>query len=220
MISEILIHFRSKGIIFAIVYRINRVFCRLMYGVSLRPFVPMPSHGPALIVANHSSFSDPLVLSARAKRPITFLVAKEVFNKKMLKWVFVKFGYVPVDRKNADIKAVRELIKTINDGQIVGVFPQGGIDEYRNENGHPGVGYLALKTGVPVIPVWIEWKHQRPPSLFKSLVLPNKVSIHSGAHIKLNAPDVINRLTIDGATNRIMEALVAVKKKLVQKKKN
>ena len=59
--------------------RLNRIVCRMMYCVDRKEKDPLPSQGPVLLVANHSSLSDPLVLMASVHRPIHFLMAREIF---------------------------------------------------------------------------------------------------------------------------------------------
>ena len=199
--------FSIKRSLFKLTYWANRAFCRLMYGINHPPFIPLPKKGPALIVVNHSSFSDPLVVSASIKKPITFLVANEIFQHFLFRWIFQKFNYVPVKRGSVDSKAVRELLARICAGEFVGVFPHGGIDEYRREKGYPGIGYLALKTGIPVFPIWIEWEQARPLTLWKSLCVPCRATIKSGPPLQFSPPSRLKREMIDITTSKIMNAL-------------
>jgi len=194
-------------IFYWIVWIVNRIFCCFMYRIPKGFAHTIPDMGPAIVVSDHSSYSDPLVLSATTKRAITYLIAKEVFNTSFLKWMFQAFHYIPVSRGNFDMKAVRALLVALDAGEVVGVFPEGGIDECRQENGYPGAGYLALKTGAPIVPVSIVWKKTRPLYLLASLITPGKVSVRYGIPFVLQSENGPNKEQIAAATERIMQAI-------------
>ena len=75
------------------------------------------------------------------------------------------------------------MLRVLKQGAVVGIFPEGGIDEYREESGYRGVGYLALKTGVPVVPVSIFWNHAPPLNLFGTILTPGKALVRYGTPI-------------------------------------
>ena len=197
----------SLGVTFRLVNRLNRLFCRVMYQVTPPSPPPLPERGPVLLVSDHPSLSDPMVLSATAGRPITYLVAREVFQRPYLRWMYQTFHYIPVSRGNSDVKAVRAMLRVLEHGEVVGIFPQGGIDEYRKESGHLGVGYLALKTGVPVVPASIAWDSARPLNLFGALATPGKAIVRYGTPIVLRPDPNPSRDQIRGATASIMLAI-------------
>ncbi len=115
--------------------------------------------------------------------------------------------HIPVSRGNSDVKAVRAMLRALEYGEVVGIFPQGGIDEYRKESGHLGVGYLALKTGVPVVPASIAWDSARPLNLFGALATPGKAIVRYGTPIGLRPDPNPSREQIRGVTASIMLAI-------------
>lgn len=155
-----------------------------MYGVKPTITSPLPATGPAILVSDHSTLGDPLVLLTTASRPIVFLMAKEIFDQVELRWVFRAFSCIPVSRGSTDVAAIRAMLKTLKSGQVVGIFPEGGIDNFRDEAGYSGVAYLALKTGAPVFPTSIIWASQRPSTMLKTLVKPGKVRVRYGEALK------------------------------------
>lgn len=175
----------SRGITYRLLDRVNRLVCRAVYQVRPLSRPPLPEAGPVLLVSDHSSFSDPMVLAATAGRPIIFLTAREVYERPYLRWLCRTLQCIPVNRSTQDLRAVRAMLRALGQGEVVAIFPEGGIDEYREEHGHLGVGYLALKTGVPVVPASIAWDKARPLSLARSLLTPGKARVRYGPPLAL-----------------------------------
>ena len=152
-------HGPSRGTTYRLLDRLNRLLCRFLYQVTPLSPSPLPQSGPVLLVSDHSSYSDPMVLAATANRPIIFLTAREVYHRRDLRWLCEIAHYIPINRGTHDLGAVRAMLRALRQGEVIGIFPEGGIDEHRKESGHLGIGYLALKTGAPVVPVSIAWDH-------------------------------------------------------------
>lgn len=116
----------------------------------------IPKLGPAIIAANHVSYLDPPLLASLVPRPIRFVAKKEVFAVpflgRFLRWI----GTFPVERDRPDIKAVRESLRVLDRGELLGIFPEGtrhkrgGLGSFLE-----GVGWLGIKARVPVIPIAI-----------------------------------------------------------------
>ncbi len=151
-----------------------------MYGVVAKRF-PVPVDGPALIVCDHTSMGDPLVLLATAGRPIRFLMANEIYAKSHIRWVFRAFRCIPVQRGKRDIRAIRTMLEGLAAQEVIGLFPEGGLDRHRLDAGHLGVGYLAIKSGAPVVPASIVWDGPHSvTSMVKTLLVPSKARIKYG----------------------------------------
>ena len=152
-------------------YVAERLVCGLMWRVrSLcaegRPRrCPFPADSGALIVANHRSPADPIVLwqnhhlgtGTREIRPIHFLMAREFYNVRWLTWFYRAMRAIPVTRDGHDIAAVRTALAELKEGHWVGIFPEGGINHGPPglKEANPGVAFLALNTQSPVYPVYI-----------------------------------------------------------------
>lgn len=114
----------------------------------------LPPEGGVMVVANHQSYWDPLVLGAALPRRVYFMAKEELFRIPVLSWLIRTWGAFPVRREGFDRKALRTAIDYLMRGHVVGVFPEGR----RSHTGQllpamPGAAILALKTGVPVVPV-------------------------------------------------------------------
>ena len=140
-----------------------------MYRVKAWGKLPVPSDGPVLIVCDHTALGDPLVLLATVGRPVRFLMAAEIYAHPLFQWAFEAVGCIPVQRGKRDIKAIRTMLDGLAAQEVIGLFPEGGLDRHRLDEGHPGIGYLAIKSGAPVIPAVDSV--ERPP--FNNLATKN-----------------------------------------------
>jgi len=136
---------------------LHRLFIRKYH--RLEPvYIDLPDEGPALVVANHISGLDPLLLLASCKRPLHFLIAAEEYNRTGLTWLFDMAGAIPVERTGRSERALRIALHALEEGKVVALFPFGRI---RLDSEPPirikgGVGVLASRSGAPVYPVRIE----------------------------------------------------------------
>jgi 1-acyl-sn-glycerol-3-phosphate acyltransferase len=148
-----------------------------------------------------------MALLATAGRPITFVVTREVYDLPSLRWALRAGHCIPVHRGTSDVAAARAMLKALESGEALGLFPEGGIDERRKRSGHPGVGYLALKTGVTIVPASIVWSRPRPPTLFRSLLTPGRAVVHFGAPLTFHINPDPSHEEIQAATATIMAAI-------------
>lgn len=91
------------------------------------PPLALPAHGAAVVVCNHVSGLDPLLLLAAGRRPLCFLIAAEQFHRPILRWLFRRTGCVCVDRENDGGGAFYAVLRELRKGRAVAVFPQGQI---------------------------------------------------------------------------------------------
>lgn len=134
-----------------------RLYCRRYHRLRADT-VPLPSHGGAIVVANHVSGLDPLLLIASCRRPLRFIIAREQYQRLGLRWLFRWGGCIPVDRAVRPERALRDALRALRAGEVVALFPHGGIhldhEPHRKLKG--GVAALARLTGCPVVPLRIE----------------------------------------------------------------
>jgi len=117
----------------------------------------IPGTGPVIVVANHSNAMDPVILQVSSpRRIIHFMMAREYYEKRPLHYLYKAFGLIPVNRNGNDISSVRTALRTLKDGQVLGLFPEGRISEDgRMQEAKTGVAMLALQSGAPVVPAFI-----------------------------------------------------------------
>ena len=191
-----------------------------MFSVKSLSPSPLPTAGPVLLVCDHTSLGDPLVLLASAGRPISFLMAKEIYMS-CFQWAYEAFDAIPVRRGTQDIHAVRAMLQRLRRNGVVGLFPEGGLDHYRDEEGRPGIGYLALKTGAPIVPASVVWAKQRSvTSIMKTLFIPCKAVVHYGAPLIFAKTEKPDRSQIDEVTNRVMKAIQDIREDISVDRRN
>lgn len=118
----------------------------------------LPRQGGAIVAANHKSVWDPLLLAmalSRLRRPY-FVAKAELFHNKMIGWLLAGLGSVPIRRQQSDLGALRALLGILKRGDVLAIFPE-GTRKKQNQLFYflPGVGFLAQKAKVPIVPVFI-----------------------------------------------------------------
>lgn len=122
------------------------------------------SQGGFIIACNHHSYLDPVIMGSIMGRPISYMARESLFRNWLFARIMRALGAFPVNRNTADIRSLREAMRRIRNGIPVCVFPEGTRLATSREKGNPGIGFLAVKTGVPVIPVFIRGSdHVLPP---------------------------------------------------------
>lgn len=134
----------------------NRLLCVRYHRLPLVD-LPLPAEGPAIVVANHISGLDPLLMIACSRRPLRFLIAREQYRRFGLRWLFRAAGCIPVDRERSPEKALRQAFKALRQGEVVALFPHGKIhlDSDPPRRTKAGAARLAAISGAPVIPLRI-----------------------------------------------------------------
>ncbi|HLT19882.1 MAG TPA: lysophospholipid acyltransferase family protein [Thermomicrobiales bacterium] len=123
----------------------------------------VPKRGGALIIANHVHNSDPILILSASPRPILWMAKEEVWSLPVLRWFATQAGAFPVKRGTFDRDAIRTAVDTINEGLLVGMFPEGtrsttgGLKEP-----YAGASLVALRSGAPIIPCVIVGSEDLP----------------------------------------------------------
>jgi 1-acyl-sn-glycerol-3-phosphate acyltransferase len=129
---------------------------RVLVGFRIEGLENVPKHGGALVISNHLHNSDPILLVAAYPRPLLWMAKKEVFSVPVIGWIADCAGAFPVDRGTADRQALRNAERLLEEGYLVGIFPEGT----RSTTGglkdvFPGVAMIASRSAVPIIPTAI-----------------------------------------------------------------
>jgi 1-acyl-sn-glycerol-3-phosphate acyltransferase len=129
-----------------------------LYRIDKADLERIPEQGPALIVCNHVSYVDPIVIMGSCRRPIRFVMYHTIFDLPVLRWVFKQARSIPIAPAKEDAalleRAYDEIASALEAGELVCVFPEGGltpdgdIHEFK-----PGVERIVARTPVPVVPL-------------------------------------------------------------------
>lgn len=179
---------------------------------------PFPPQGPALIVSNHTCSADPMFILSGSNRVMGFVVAREHYNLwgpigRLLTWM----GCVPVTRGGHDACAARAALRRLREGRLLCIFPEGnlsGVAKNRLRPGKAGVAFLALRSRVPVYPVYIAGG-PRTEKLLRSWLYPSRVPVRVfyGKPVDLSAyyGRPMNRKTLEEVTAFLMGQIAALR---------
>lgn len=160
---------RADSLVF---YRMIRaLFCALalpLFRFRVEGAEHVPERGPGVVVAPHRSWLDPACVGAACPRPVRFLIMDRVWRLPWANWFFRGMRTVPVQGGgNAPLPALRAALRLLEEGQLVGVFPEGRVRPAGQLGPtQAGAALLAVRRRAPVIPVVIRgsaeaWPHGR-----------------------------------------------------------
>lgn len=118
----------------------------------------IPDKGPVIVVANHVSYVDALVISAACRRPIQFVMDHNIFRTPGMAWVFRQMKAIPIAsaKENPEMmeRAFQRVKAALAEGEVVCIFPEGKLAK-DGEMGpfRPGIERIVGETGAPVVPL-------------------------------------------------------------------
>ncbi|QDU38318.1 1-acyl-sn-glycerol-3-phosphate acyltransferase [Maioricimonas rarisocia] len=120
--------------------------------------------GGALLLINHQSMLDPLLVGLPLKRPVSYVARENLFHVPIVGWILKRTYVMPINRESAGTQIIRESTKRMKQGFLVGLFPEGT----RTNDGNlgplkPGFVALVRRAGVPVFPVGIAGAYRIMP---------------------------------------------------------
>lgn len=189
----------------------------------------VPSSGPVLLAPNHFSFLDHFFVAAYLRRKVQFMAKSQLFARPM-QWIFTHGGVFPVLRGRRDEEAFKTAHVILDRGDMVLMYLEGG----RSRSGElgearPGVGRLALETGVPVVPVAIygsqrarNWKRLQFPKVtvqfgdpvrFEQVEHPTREQAQEAAEVVFaDVKELYNELRVGGRKRAVRAARAARRK--------
>jgi len=153
------------------IWKLLQVVCRivttLLFDLKVYGSHRFPKEGGVLLVSNHQSYLDPLLLGVRLPRTLSYMAKASLFKIAPFAWFIRSLGAFPVRQGEGDIRALKEAIERAQDGHALMIFPEGS----RTEDGEllpiePGIALVIRKAKVPVVPAVIDgssdaWPHGR-----------------------------------------------------------
>jgi len=140
----------------------------------------IPRDGPFIIVANHSSLLDPVILGVSVRPKIIFIAAAYLFEIRWLGYLLRRANSIPINRENYtnNIKSIKQALKILQQGGILGIFPEGGVDRQKDDLPiKAGAAFLATRVGVPIIPIRIKGADKVLPRGAKFIRSLNKIEV-------------------------------------------
>ncbi len=163
----------------------------------------VPDEGAYIICANHINYLDAAAIVLFNKRMINFVGKEDLFRFRILNWLAHLFDIIPIKRNMQDMEAMKRCMKLLKSGGVLGIFPEGTRKGMaKNVKVKNGAVFMAIKTGVPIIPVGIH-------GTFKPF---SKVYVNYGEPIDLSKYKGEDKEKIDEATSMVMEEIVRLTK--------
>ena len=134
------------------------ILVHLIYRVKKINLNNIPESGPALIVSNHVSLMDALIIGGCVRRPVRFVMYHKIFNIPILRFIFKTANAIPIAPKKENPilleKAYQQIAKELSNGNVIGIFPEGKLTTDGKINTFkPGIERILNESPVPVIPI-------------------------------------------------------------------
>lgn len=145
--------------LYNVIYKLFARPVRAVWRIRTEGLENVPAEGGFILVANHTAFSDVIVLEAAQTRQICFMAKRELFRIPLLSQLIRALGAYPVDRGGADVKSIKHTIAMLDGGSVIGIFPQGTRcpnTDARETELKGGVGMIAYHAKADVLPVYID----------------------------------------------------------------
>lgn len=117
----------------------------------------VPGSGGVILAANHQSYADVMLVGGACRRPVRYMARRTLWDHRLLGWLISGWGAIPVSRDRPGKEELRGVLEVLRGGEVLALFPEGtrtrdgSVGELRG-----GIGFLARRAGVPVVPVLIE----------------------------------------------------------------
>jgi len=178
-------------------YRVARAVVlspfRLIFRVKVVGREHVPRQGAYLVAPSHRSIFDVPFTAFITRRRIRMMAKRELFSSRFGRWLFTKLGAIEVEREATDRGALRASQAALEAGEPLAIFPEGTRRTGATiEDLYDGVAYLALKVGVPILPVGVGGTEKILPSgkIFPRI---HKVAVVVGAPILPTRSDGVRR---------------------------
>ena len=159
-----------------------------LWRATIRGRFPVPPDRGAVIICNHRSSLDPAFVALTVPRVVHWLVAREYCEFLPFRGLLRLCGSIPTNRGGIDTAATKAAIRIVEQGGLVGLFPEGRINTTHRTllSGHPGAAMIALKAQAPVVPCYIRGAPYDGTPL-GCLLMPAAVRLEIGEPIDLSA---------------------------------
>ncbi len=132
---------------------------KLLFGLRVSGCENVPRTGGFILASNHTSLLDPILLGCSSRRMVSFMAKDSLFRNPIFSAYLHRLNAFPLKRESADRGALKEALRRLAQGHGLVIFPSGtrapaeGIAE--STPVHGGIGFIAAKSGAPVVPVYI-----------------------------------------------------------------
>lgn len=151
-------------------YAVIKIINPFFFPLTIKGRENIPQRGAFIAACNHISNFDPPLVSYAVHRPIYHIAKKSLFNNKAFGLLLYSVGAFPIKREGSDVSAIRECLQKLKKGDPLALFPTGTrVVGDNSVTPKSGVGFLAVKAKVPVVPIKIWGTDQVMPKGSKQI---------------------------------------------------
>lgn len=138
-------------------WRFDRWFCSVWHRLRHVGKHRVPSAGPVILAANHTTGLDPFAIQAALTRRVTWIMLRK-YQYRLVGFVWRAVRPIALDLNNGDLGSLKQIIERLRAGDAVGLFPEGELQrDHRNLGPFAaGIAMIAVRSGAPIVPVWID----------------------------------------------------------------
>lgn len=179
-----------------------RVLFAILFRYRCRGLDRLPKSGGALLLSNHQSFLDPLLVGLPLNRPISYLARDSLFRVPVVGWMLRHTYVMPLNRDGGSAAGIREPLRRMESGFLVGIFPEGT----RSADGKlgplkPGFAALLRRTTLPVYPVGVAGADKALGRHHK-MIRPRRVCVVYGQPL---SAETLAELAVRGREQELVE---------------
>lgn len=217
-----LILWRQTGFNFwlFLLWGLNQIYTRAVWRTRIIGRLELPPGQGAVIICNHISPIDPAFINfASPQRWVRWMVAREFFEMPVVGWALRQLRCIPVNRGGVDTAAIKAAIRLTAQGEVLGMLPEGRINPDPQRHlllpGRPGAALVALKTGVPVVPCYLQGAPYDGTTL-GFVLMPARVTLRIGRPIDMRpyldraARETDNKPLLEDLTRRFLKEIAAL----------
>lgn len=200
----------GKSLIYEVCRRLAWLLFHTVLPVRYEHAERLQGDAPFIVIGNHLSLIDPVIMALAIPRyQVHFLAKKELAKVTPFRWFLTKLHTIFVDRHNSDMEAMRACMRVTREGGVLGIFPEGTRHHQGlMEEMESGVALMALRSAVPVIPVY----------------LPGKLRLFRRLDVTIGEPIPTEDLRAEGVNTqtcqRMMERITQTYAQMAESKKN
>ncbi len=161
-------------------------FVKLYLNLTRDGLEHVPRRGPAIVVSNHISYLDAIILGSASPRPLHFMVLRWMYDLFLLRWFYWGMGTVPVKTEGHDRKGIKQALRVLGAGRVLGIFPEGSRSA-DGSVGEPrlGAAMIAALSGAIVVPAFIDGARDSLP-VGSGFPAPARVHVRFGPPLRFS----------------------------------
>jgi len=176
----------ERSRIWRVLQVLARIVCTILFDLRVYGDRHIPRKGGVLLISNHQSYLDPVLLAVGIDRPLSYMAKSQLFKHRGFAWLIRSLNAFPVEQGAGDVGAVKETISRLQDGHVLNIYPEGS----RSEDGQmlpleKGAGLVVRRAKVPVVPAVIDGSHRAWPK-GKKMFRPAKIRVMFGPAMDLS----------------------------------